>query len=198
VDITSALVSDLAILTEALHDPATDHESDLETTLSQLADDVTFAVRSYLGMSITIRADGYPITLTATTPAASHTAVRSSLLIPLPLLSSTEAGSTLTLYAGRLGAFVDMAADLSWTLGLSLSTFVLDKHRNVDLTAPNESGLAELSLINQATGALIDQGVLPESVQTLLAQRAADADTTVVTIARQILTSLTGGPDQPG
>jgi hypothetical protein len=70
--------------------------------------------------------------------------------------------NALILYAQRRGAFIDLAADLSWLTGRDPSEFVLDHH----FTLPNHldapEGLTVASVINQAIGVLIAHGRTPE------------------------------------
>ena len=107
--------------------------------------------------------------------------------IPLRALGPRfDPDSRVTLYAATAGAFVDLAADLSYALHLPTSTdrFTdagssngddqrcgqVDDDRRITLDAdvpPNPldsgvSGLSELSTINRAIGVLIDHGHHPD------------------------------------
>ncbi len=187
MDITAALTTDLAALTEALEDPGVD----LAETLRLLGRDTAHAVDSYLGLSVTITGDGHPITFTALREAASGTEILSSVQIPLIAGNVAGAGSggvaALILYASKPGAFVDLAADLAWITGRPLSEFVIDQHlsRALDLALP--SGLGELSMINQAIGMLIRRGYRPELARAELDARAARSGTDRTTEARRLL-----------
>ena len=76
---------------------------------------------SYVGLTITIQSEGGPTKVTALELGMAHEEVLSSLLMPLALLAPAQQGSSVILYGARHGAFVDIAADLSWALGISPS-----------------------------------------------------------------------------
>lgn len=63
-------------------------------------------------------------------------------------------------YACTAGALVDLAADLGWLLNLRADV-VLDGHLRPVEEQGVTSGLAELSVIQQAMGMLIDRGLTP-------------------------------------
>jgi hypothetical protein len=159
VAVSAALVADLKALTDVLDEPGID----LEALLRTVAADTRLAVDSYLGLTMTLMIDGYPITLTAIDPDD----IATSLRLPLDVLGHTDPGSVLVLYAAKPGAFVDLAADLSFALGLSPNTMTLDD----DLTPTSDDpaglqGLAEMVQVNQAIGILIERGHLPDSART--------------------------------
>ncbi|PZS36187.1 MAG: hypothetical protein DLM58_02275 [Pseudonocardiales bacterium] len=119
-----------------------------------------------------------------------------SLLLPLPLICAAAPGSVLVLYAGNAGAFTDLAADLSWALGLPLSAFTLDqhthKHHPADKAIP--SGLVVFSLINQALGVLIAWGRTHEQAHDELRRQATDTRSDLPTAAAAIIESIGPGP----
>jgi hypothetical protein len=122
VDTCESLAADLAVLTDAIGDP----DIDLDTERRAFIAATKLAIASYLGMSMTMAVDGHEVSITVDERGA--TPIATSLLIPLPAVSSAEGGSTLTLYAATPGAFVDLAADLSYALGLPEAALVLDDH----------------------------------------------------------------------
>ena len=191
MEIAPELVADLARLSGALEDP----DTDLETLLRQLGRDLKDAVGSYVGLTITIQTEGGLTKVTALEHGRAHQEILSSLLIPLALLAPAQQGSSVILYGARSGAFVDIAADLSWALGVSPSRFVLDKHCDGDLAAWTHSGLAELSAINQAIGALIERGSPPDEARATLRARAEDSGTEIHTVAAEIVAGLVRGSD---
>jgi hypothetical protein len=97
--------------------------------------------------------------------------------------------NALILYAQRRGAFIDLAADLSWLIGRDPSEFVLDHH----FTLPNHldapEGLTVASVINQAIGVLIAHGRTPEQAHRELGARAARGGLDRRNIASRILTN---------
>jgi hypothetical protein len=189
VDITATLTVDLAALSDALNDSS----AGVEDSLRRLGADVKSAVESFLGLSITIRTFAHPVTLTVREASAQSSLVLSSLLIPLPLPAAHDATGELILYAGRHGALVDMAADLSWSVGAGLSKFILDQHRGVDLDA-GVSGLKELSAINQAVGVLAGHGFTVADAHTELRERARHSHRELHVVALDIIISSTHRP----
>jgi hypothetical protein len=171
VEISAALAADLALLSQALEDPGVD----LEAGLRAFTVTVKRAVSSYTGMTMTITLDGHDISFTVhddTTPRpASRPAA--SLLVPLAGPTPTDADSTLLLYAATPGAFVDLAADLSYALGIGLTDLILDAHLDPPADDVGVDGLAHHRAINQAIGVLIGRGHTPEAARHELHRLAA-------------------------
>jgi hypothetical protein len=94
VDISAQLAADLTALSEAL-----DEDADLEMTLRNFAAAAQLAVASYLGMTMTIIADGHEVTLHVPEHARAEYDIAASLLIPLPGPTGTQAGNSVVLYA---------------------------------------------------------------------------------------------------
>jgi hypothetical protein len=167
VDISAALAADLAVLTQALDHPGID----LETGLRAFAANVKRAVASYMGLRMTIVLHSHDVSFSVHDDASIPSAT--SLLIPLAAVTPTHAASTLLLYAATPGAFVDLAADLSFALGIDLSRLVLDG----DLApVPDSTGLTGLTghfAINKAIGVLIGRGYTPGSARDELHRLAA-------------------------
>ena len=160
MNISAALTTDLALLSQAL---GTD-DSDLETHLDALAADVKLAVKSYTGMTITIAFEHYTVSFNVhDNPTAPST--QTSLLIPLAALTTTDAAGTLVLYAATPGAFVDLAADLSYALGEEATALILDGHLPPPDVQGRTTGLDTHVAINQAIGILIGRGHTPEAAQ---------------------------------
>ena len=165
------LNAQLGALTIALEDP----EVDLQAVIAALAADVTAAVPSFLGLTMTLLLDGRPVTVTAI-DADLATAAGTSLRLPLGPLAGAAPGSFVVFYAGRPGAFVDLAADTRYAYGLD-GDVVLDGHLTPQTwpagAHPGVSGSDELRVINQAIGLLIGQGRLPEEAHEELLRCAA-------------------------
>jgi hypothetical protein len=192
VEFTAALRMHLAALAAALEDPS----ADIEGSLRQLGADVKAAVDSYLGLSIGIHTGLHPVTLTVRDSASTFSEIASSLRIPLPLSATPGDGGDVILYAGRRGAFVDMAADLSWSIGSGLSKLVLDHHLGADLDG-GMSGLKALSSINQAIGVLIGQGFTAGDALSELHARARAAGREVLAVADDIVAHASHPRDAP-
>ena len=174
MDISAALAADLASLTDALDDP----DIDLTDLLSQVDRDASLAVGSYLGLSVTLTVNDAPLTLTAFDPAVDPAHVASSVLVPLPGGPTGPGDSDalrVVFYAATPGAFVDFAADLCFALGLPLTACPIDEHLTPEIPSVGSTDLAQLTLINQAIGVLLERGHTPSTAQAEL-HRLADLD----------------------
>jgi hypothetical protein len=182
VELSAALAASLVGLTAALDDP----EADIAESLQLLGTTVDSAVSSYLGLSLIIDGRGQRSVLTAMRSAIDDEIATS---LRLPLARAEEFGAIiLVLYGSTPGAFVDLAADMSWLIGNGASFFVLDE----DLSAPVESvdGLAELSVVNQAIGVLVAGGYTVADASGVLDVLAADGGGDRRTAATRLLTEL--------
>jgi len=163
MDTSATLPADLADLSAALDNP----RLDVETELRAFTAGLKLAVGSYVGMTITIVVNEYQVSFSAYDEAvgASFEMAASRLLIPLGAIYATSAGGTLLLYAATPGAFVDLAADLTYALGIDRTDLVLDDHIAALPDGPGSAvtGLDGHALINRAIGVLVDRGHTPES-----------------------------------
>jgi hypothetical protein len=191
MEIPAALAADLKALTDALDEPGTD----LEAILRTLGADARSAVDSFRGLTMTLIIDSSPLTLTTMDPVD----VATSLRLPLDALCDVEPGSELVLYADKPGAFVDLAADLSFALGLAPEVVTLDDDLNPASGPAGMVGLTEMSHVNQAIGILIDQGHLPVSARTELDRLAQQAQTTLHVAAQRLIQSsiFNSDPEHP-
>ena len=129
MEIIAALAADLTILTEALDDP----DSDVVESVVQLSADVRSAIPSCLGLTVTVPDSDPLFTFTTVEDDVEPGDVRTSLMLAL---SHDGAGARVVLYAGTPGAFVDLAADLSW---LARHTLVGCEKRGVQGKVANVS-----------------------------------------------------------
>jgi hypothetical protein len=184
VELATALVTHFYPFSNSISLDGNGLDDVLDASLAALTADIEAAVPSYLGIQLTIRQNGHPVTLTRIT---SDRPATTSLRIPLTVLGPRfDPDSRVTLYAATAGAFVDLAADLSYALHLPTSTDrsthagrskghdrllgQLDGNRRITLDAdvsPNPlvsgvSGLSGLSTINRAIGVLIGHGHHPD------------------------------------
>lgn len=173
MEITDTLAADLAILCEALDDA----EADITESLRRLAADAKAAVRSYLGLTLVGGTPTFPLELNVMDSAAAAVDVVSSLLMPLHDDAHDDAVPSLSviMYAGAAGAFIDLAADLSWLTGRRLTDFALDRHLSLPARPDTAGSLHATSVINQAIGVLVGQGHTPEQAEAEIAVRAAAA-----------------------
>jgi hypothetical protein len=186
VEISAALAGDLTILSQALDG------TDISLTLGQFAADAKLAVSSYLGMSASATLDGRRIELVAIERVTARDHVVASLFLPLTSTApdgGREFLTSLVLYAGNPGAFVDLAADLAWVTGRQPDGFVLDQHCAVP-EAAEPSSLRAASVINQAIGVLVAQGYPPERAHQELHARSARARVDRAVGAQRILDGL--------
>ncbi len=173
MDITATLSADLALLAQVLDRPRTD----LAEMLRRLVTDARSAVSSYRGLSLTTGGDApFIVTLLQEETAAED--VRTSILVPLRHgTGPVDARPALILYAAQPGAFVDLAADLSWLTGIAPREYALDQHLSTIDLVPTGPPLRVASVVNQAIGVLIGRGHPPEQAREELAALALAAGT---------------------
>ena len=188
---TDAWTAQLSVLTAALDDPGTD----LETILEVLVDDLSAAVSSFLGLTMTLQLDGCPLTLTTIYADLALTA-GASLTLPVGRSTDEGPGCTVVFYARPPGAFVDLAADLHRVHDLDGDVYpdghlpsAGDQTRRSGIT-----GLAELSVVNQAIGVLITRGHTPAGAIAELGSRAAGTPRGVPEVAEHVLSSTNAPP----
>ncbi len=187
MEISAALAADLRLLSDLLDRD----DADLETLLRTLAADVRLAVDSCLGLSMNVVIEGKPIAFTVCDGRALS--VNASVEVPLHLLCRVEEGSSLVFFAANAGAFVDLAADLAFTLGLAPQLLQLDQHLTLGEPTEGMSGLAEMAQIEQAVGILIDQGHTISGARSELHRRAVQAETSVRAVAVLLIASAISG-----
>ena len=189
VEITDLVTTALAENIRDLFDGLDQSPSQVEKSLASLRRDLKLAVRSSVGLTLTIAMEpDQRITLTSIDHFTESSDIVTSLRLPMSW-ASMETGSMIILYAGVPGAFVDLAADLSYSLRLPPGTIVLDE----DTTAPvSESGLTgttESSTINRAIGVLIDRGYTPATAGAHLLHQAGELQRDLHQAATRILKS---------
>ncbi len=196
MEIAAALAADLTVLAAAPDDPAID----LRKNLLLLMADIRLAVRSYLGLTMTVRAGGAQLHAAVWEDAARQQDAKSSLRLTLPAVERVglaELGE-LVLYAGSSGAFLDMAADLSWLTGRHLTDFVLDDNLSIVDAVSELPGVAASSTINQAIGVLLGAGRTVTDAVVELDRRAVNAGIDRVQAATELLARLPLGDNPPG
>jgi hypothetical protein len=168
----------------------------LYAALAQLVGDLRAAIPSYRGLQLTIVQTGQPVTFTDLPPATDGDLL-TSLRIPLALLGLAEdGGSRVVFYAGAPGAFVDLAADISYALrtemaaaaaGTAAPVLVLDVDSPPAGRIPGLTGIAELSAVNRAVGLLIGGGDRPGDAYDRLRREATEAGVEVHVYAGRML-----------
>jgi hypothetical protein len=189
VRITAAVAKQLLLLQG---DP--DPGGDLAVALDRLGREVVRAVPSCLAVTITHAGLGGEISVSTT---AGPAAVLASLAVPL---SAGPAGGLVVLRAGAAGAFLLLADDLDGLLGPDHHLPVrLDEHLTWPAAAGGESlgaSLADLSVVDQAIGVLVDRGLPPEAAHRELRRRAGEAATSVAAVSRTVLASPRSDPSR--
>lgn len=180
MEVARALMADLAVLTAALEDP----DADLVTLVDQLGVSAAVAVNSFLGLRLTLIVDGYPFIMST---VEGDPVCATSARVPLPAADGTDAGSEIVFHAATPGALVDLAADVTYRLGLRSGEVVLDADLAPGGTAAASTGLADISTLNQAVGVLIDRGRTPQLARAQLDATAREAGLAPLSVAREIL-----------
>jgi hypothetical protein len=205
VDLPAALLAHLQDLTASIGQD----DQDLDDSLAALTAALRSTANSYSGFQLTIVESQWSVTLTAFSD--SHDLpVRTSLRLPLGLVSRRVDGeSRVVFFAGTPGAFTDLAADLSYTLGGIPVDQASPAVNGVDQRGPRVdgqrraieldtdlpllsrksglTGLAELTVLNRAIGILVDQGHDTEQAHELLRRDAAAAGVEPQVYAARIL-----------
>jgi hypothetical protein len=188
VKIAAALAADLGVLTVALENPG----ADLAHDLRQLTADATAAIPTFLGLSVTVGGSDPPFTFTTLLEGICAGDVRTSLRLALPAIGDTGLlpAVVIVLHAGAPGTFVDLAADLAWLTARPLSDFALDQHLPGPAERVAATNFLELSVINQAIGALIGRGYTPEQAAQHLTTEGAEAGISRHGVGARILARL--------
>ena len=186
MDVPQSVVEGLTLLSDALEDPATD----LQAVLSVLTDDLVAAIPLFLGLTVALQVDEYPV-IVNTLDVGDAAAVRASLMLPLLPPGATASTGSVVFYSGTAGAFVAMADDARWIFNLDGQP-VLDRHLPscAALTEPvGVHGLTRLSDFHQAVGVLIEDGLTPQDARTELRRRATSNRQTLPEAARHLLST---------
>jgi hypothetical protein len=161
-----------------------DSEIDLTEILDDLVRALLTTVDSFLGLTITMTVTGFPITVSS---MSDDVLSLSSLRLPLPGLRTSDPGSIVYLFAARLGAFVDLAADLAVALGLEGAALQLDFHTDRTGSVPAGTDLSVATAINQAVGIMIERGYTVEDALTRLQSMAAGQRLTLNAVALEMV-----------
>jgi hypothetical protein len=174
------LTADLSFLTHDLER----RSSDLKAPLRSLADTVRRMVESYLGLTITLSVDGHPVIVTAMDRFTDPGDIAASARLPLAVVSGVEPGCVIVFYASNAGAFVDLAADLGYALGVQL---VLDDHLPAPPLESGVVGLSDMSQVNQALGILLGRRYTLEGARTELLRLVRLGEITLVPAAQRLI-----------
>jgi hypothetical protein len=163
-----------------------------------LAAAVAAVVPSYLGLSVVVTRHDPAFTLTVLDDGGTAGDIGTSILLtwPKPADSHAVAAVAFILYARSPGAFVDLAADVSWLTGGPPTDFVLDAHLGAPTEPDSATLIAATSAINQAIGVLIGRGYTAEHAHRELDAQAVQSGTERLAAAQFILARPTTGDDQ--
>lgn len=178
-----ALVAEYDRLTQAL----TDVGLDLPASIQRLDTAATLAVPSLLGWNLTMFVNGSPVTLTSVQPWAQAADIRASLRMPISILVTNQTYGGLVFYAAAPHAFTRLAVNLICGVGPARRHLRVDQDLNPDLT-PGLSGLRNLTSINHAIRALIEDGETPQAARHHLHSNATSANISLTETAERLLT----------
>ncbi len=172
----------LAELTVALDEPGVDLGSALDALIAEL----TEAIPSFLGLSLTLRAPGGPVTV-ATFNGSSPPGAQSSLALPIDLARPRAPLPRAVFYAAAPGVFTDLATGVRERFGLDGQVRLDD-----DLSDPTKDGrtIGDARAMSRALGALLDQGHPLSDAEAELQLRALSTGRTVIETAHAILDEL--------
>lgn len=134
---------------------------------------------------MTILIDAQPVMITSMAADADTGPIGSSLTLPLNLTDDLAPGSRLVLFARTPGAFVDLAADLSYALSARAGQIVLD----AQLHYPPSGivGVEQLSIVNRAVGLLVGRGHSVTGAQEQLERSAVRSGLEVFQVAAYLV-----------
>jgi hypothetical protein len=182
---TGLLTQQLGDLTITLDDPGTD----LKAMLDVLSDDLTAAVPSYLGLTLTLQLAHGPVTLT-TVDAALALAAGARIEFPLATLPRADPAGTLVCYASRPDSFIALAAETGLVLRPG-GQHMQDCVPSAAATRPaGISGLDNLTVINRAIGVLISGGLGPAQADAELVRRAAVDGRALPEVAEEVVSGM--------
>lgn len=201
MEIGAAVAAELTLLSEALYDPTAEPAPDLLDTVVKLQVRARSAVSSLLGMTVTLSVEGdgaadrVVLRLTVLGDAAPGD-IASSLRLPRRHEARRPGRPVVTvvLYAATPGAFVDMAADLTFLSGPGFDATELDQHRRLALEPDVVGVVQDESTVRQAIGVLLDRGRTREQASDEIDALADVAGTSRVVAAAGLLDGLPG-PD---
>lgn len=193
VDDQRGLVDGLTLLGDALDDPFVD----LPAVLQVLTDDLLAAVPGYLGMTVAVQVGEHPVVINTLDIDDAQDAA-ATLMLPLAPVQATSATGSVVFYSRAAGAFATMAGDARWIFNLD-GPAVLDAHLPSAAAAAlpvGVRGLTALCAVNQAIGALVEDGCTVPAARAELHRRAARAGQTLPAAAHHLLRGI--GPPTTG
>lgn len=155
------------------------------TTLAMLDRDLRRCVPSALGATVSLvrGPDRTPLQIHLVSRTLEPDEVRATLRIPLRG-PDPAVDASITLYASRVVAFADLAADLTDSLRV-----LVDQRPNLPQSPvePGTSGLPDLTLVNIALGRLLNRGRTLAQARAELNKHATHHHTDLAGAARLLL-----------
>lgn len=171
MDISKVLAADLTELMQGLDD----HGVNVDSSLSMLQRDLRLAVRSLVAFRIGIRGQfGSWMVFSCAASPVHPREVASTLRVPLPSVDESASEATMTLYAARPGAFVDLGADLAYALGVPLEIARIDLDLPTAVITAGVAGLDDQTTVHQAVGIMMARGLAVEEILTVLHREGLD------------------------
>lgn len=182
------VVAALSTLTQILDDPTID----IAQTLDQLAHVVRLAVPSSVGLSVRSGPDHARIELTGGRDDTTIVDIGASMMMALPnsTAGTRPTSTTIVFYATSKGAFVDLAADVTWLAGTRVADVVLDQHLVPPSGVDPQVTLEALAAVDQAIGMLLGRGYTPEQAEDHILERAALTHVSAHSAAELIMSQL--------
>jgi hypothetical protein len=190
VELSDAVAADLAALSASLEEPG----ADLALLVQRLGDSCALAVPSYLGVSISLAVGSMPLSFSVLEEFLDPSEILTSVMFALSPIDEHGSGSQVILYAGTLGAFVDLAADLTYALGAGPDAVQLDQHLTPADLARRDVGLTAISRRNQALGILLDRGHDLDDALTELQRHAGREGISLDMVAQRLIDSSVRPP----
>jgi hypothetical protein len=184
VHISTPLATDLKNLLHVLDLP----DLDVERSLLALRYDVRLSVASFVGLTLSVVVAGQRVTLTSVDESKLDM-ISSSLAVPVSMAGSVAPGAELVLYASNPGAFVDLAADLTFALHSPSGEIRVDEHLDPGTIRSGLEGVEEMAMVSRATGVLIGRGLTPEEAREHLERKAQKSGLEVFQVAAYLLST---------
>lgn len=184
MDISTPLATDLRNLLRVLDLP----DLDVERSLLALRYDVQLSVASFVGLTLRVGVAGQRVTLTSVDESQLDS-IASSLALPVPMTSSVAPAAELVLYASKPGAFVDLAADVTFALQSPSGEVRIDQHLPRGAIHSGLEGVEEMAMVSRAVGVLIGRGLTPEEARDHLDRKALRSGLEVFQVAAYLLST---------
>lgn len=196
--IPTSPAADLALLSAALFDPRSESPVDIAQTALVFVADARLEISSFLGLTITAtdHVDHSPgrvvLRLALLDEHVDPGDIKTSLRLPRATGGAGPGQMTIqiVLYASTPGAFVDIAADISFLNGRAFDSADLNRHLGL-AGEPDITGVIQAdTVVGEAVGVLLARGRTHQEAYAELDALCGAAHTDRVTEATGILATL--------